>query len=186
MANLLLRIFLAVSFVILVIAVIGSLLPRDFQTSTSVVIQATPEQVFPYVSDLQRWQSWSPWNAHDNSQLTVELGASTTGVGATQTWSEPRGEGKLWITAVDPPGSIGFSSRFSNWPQMDSSIDLHAEGNATRVTWRSAGSMPGGPFYGWLGMMFSSSLDEEYNKSLQRLRATVDRNLANAPSRSDG
>lgn len=179
MLNLLLRIVLAVSAVIVLLAVIGSFLPRDYQTSTSVLIQATPEQVFPFVNDLQLWQSWSPWNAHDNPQLSVQLGEQTSGEGATQTWTEPRGDGKLWLTSADPNRKVGFSFRFANWPQSDGSLELNAEGAATRVTWRSAGSMPGGPMYGWLGLMFSSSpLEAEYNKSLQRLKSTIDRRLA--------
>ena len=179
MANLLLRIFLAVSAVIAVLAIIGSLLPRSYDVTTSRLIPASPDEIFPFIEDLQLWQSWSPWNAHENPNLDVTLGEQTRGTGATQTWTEPRGDGKLWITAAEPPDSLTFSSRFANWPQMNSSLTLTPEGAGTRVTWQSSGSLPAGPFYGWQGLIFfSSGYKSIFDKALQNLEATVKRNQA--------
>ena len=187
MANLLLRIFLAVSAVIAVLAIVGSLLPRDYDVTTSRLIPATPEQIFPFVNDLQLWQSWSPWNAHDNPNLDVTLGEQTEGKGATQTWTEPRGDGKLWITESDPPTLLTFSSRFANWPQMNSTLTLAPEGTGTRVTWESSGSLPAGPFYGWQGLLlFSSGYKSIFDQALQNLEATVKRNQPSASGPESG
>lgn len=178
MLNLLFRILVAVTAVILVLALIGSLLPRDYQTSASIEIQATPEQIFPLLEDLQRWQTWSPWNAHDSPSLQVEYGERTHGVGATQEWTEPRGRGKLWITEMDPPRSISFSSRFAGFPQMDSQIRLTGDDTGTRVRWTSRGSLPGGPFYGWFAFAITPAMETENTRSLEKLKAAVERRLA--------
>lgn len=175
MLNLFLRVVAAFVILVGLFLLIGSLLPRDFDTSTSVLIAAGPEQIFPYVNDLDHWQSWSPWNASAIKGLTVEVGQTTAGIGATQRWNEPRGDGKLWITDVEEPNRVEFSSRFANFPEMESSIVLTSTGDqSTQVTWTSRGSLPGGPFYGWFGMAFSSGLQAEYGKALQRLKTTVE------------
>jgi hypothetical protein len=175
MINLLVRVVLAAAGLVGLFLLIGSLLPRSFETSSSVSINAPASQIFPCLNDLRQWQAWSPWNAHAIPGLSVEIGNPSSGVGATQTWVEPRGEGKLWITDVVETEQVKFKSRFANFPEMESSIVLKPEaGNATQVSWASRGSLPGGPFYGWFGLSFSSALQEEYNKSLSRLKETVE------------
>lgn len=175
MLNLFLRVVLAFAALVGLFLLIGSLLPRGFNTSSSVTIHAEPSQIFTYLNDLEQWQSWSPWNAHAIKGLSVEVGQASTGIGATQTWKEPRGEGKLWLTVVDQPNRIEFSSRFANFPEMQSSIALTAaDAHSTQVTWTSRGALPGGPFYGWFGMAFSTALQAEYVKSLERLKSNVE------------
>ncbi len=174
MFNLLVRILLVVGGIVLLVALIGSLLPRAFETSAQVTIASPPEKIFPFVEDLGHWQSWSPWNAHAVSGLRVELGELTTGEGATQTWTEQRGEGKLWITRIDEPRLVRFSSLFAGFPQMDNEITLEGNGAETVVTWRATGSLPGGPFYGWFGLMFPAALGSEFSNALQRLKSTVE------------
>jgi hypothetical protein len=104
----------------------------------------------------------------------VEVGAPSSGVGATQTWTEPRGKGKLWITRVDEPREVAFSLRFANFPQMDNVISLGGDDGQTIVTWNSASSLPPGPFYGWFGFLYSSGLEAQFRQSLQRLEGIVE------------
>lgn len=175
MLNLFFRVVLALAVLVGLFLLIGSLLPRSFDTSTSVTIAASPEEIFPHLNNLEKWQTWSPWNAHAIKDLTVEIGQTSTGVGATQTWKEQRGEGKLWLTAVDEPKRVEFSSRFANFPEMQSSIVLTSAGDqSTHVTWSSRGALPGGPFYGWFGMAFSTGLQAEYSKALERLKSAAE------------
>ena len=163
MANLLLRIFLAVGACVLLMMLIGSLLPRGFDVSASTTINATPEQVFPMLNDLRQWQAWSPWNEREVKGLSVEYSDPSTGAGAVMKWTEPRGDGKLWITSTDPPESINFSHRAVGYPQIDSYIQLAVSGDSTTVTWRSSGSLPGGPFYGWTAWLFPAGYESINN-----------------------
>jgi Polyketide cyclase / dehydrase and lipid transport len=175
MFNLFFRVVMAFAALAGLFLLIGSFLPRDFDTNTSVTIAAEPAQIFPYLNDLEKWQSWSPWNANSIKDLSVEIGQTSAGIGATQTWKEPRGDGKLWLTGVDEPNSVEFSSRFANFPEMQSSIVLTSTGaQSTQVTWTSRGALPGGPFYGWFGMAFSTGLQAEYSKALERLKSAVE------------
>ncbi len=174
MGNLLLRILAAVAVFAGIVMLIGALIPRGFETTSSVVIDAPPEKVFPYVNRIRMWSDWTSWNPHEIADLTVEYSGNETGQGAIQTWTEPRGSGKLWITASVENESVEFTSSFANFPDMQSSLTLIPQDGKTRVKWVSTGSLPAGPFYGWFGLTFSDSLQREYKKSLDRLKRLVE------------
>ena len=170
MINLLFRILGVMLAFVLIVLLIGSLMPRAFTTSSSTVIEAGPEVIFPQLKTIKAWSNWSMWNEQSIRGLEVNYSGPESGVGAIQTWTEPRGEGKLWITECLENELVEFRSVFDNFPEMQSSIKLTAVENGTRVEWKSDGSLPKGPFYGWFGIKFGDSLALEYKKSLERLK----------------
>lgn len=181
MLNLLVRIIIAVSVLVGIVLLIGTLLPREYETTNSIEIPAAPGDVFPFLVDLQEWQLWSPWNA-DTEGLRVTLGDRTSGVGATQTWTEPRGEGSLVLTEVVDNERVLYRSEFANFPELTGTFQLtEIDPQRTRVTWQTQGALPGGPFYGWFGMMFSTAMQGEYQKSLTRLKQHVESVVAQEP-----
>lgn len=174
LVNLLSRIVLALLALGLIIAVIGSLLPRDYETSASINIDAPPEKIFPLVNQLRFWSRWTYWNGHDTPGLEVEYSGPESGVGSIQTWTEPRGNGKLWVSESIENQSIVYQSDFTGFPTMNGSIQLESDGDQTIVRWNSNGSLPSGPFYGWFGMAFSNALSGQYNQSLKKLKQIVE------------
>jgi len=106
--------------------------------------------------------------------LSIEYSGADSGVGAVQTWTDPRGDGKLWITRSEPFQGIDYQVIFGNFPEMDSRIELSAQGPSTQVTWSSKGSLPGGPFYGFFGTFFSTHMKDQYNRSLEKLKTVVE------------
>ncbi len=180
MFNILLRILAVMATFVVLVLLIGTLLPRNFESTSSVFIETEPEEIFQQLNTMKMWSNWSMWNAQDIVGLDVDYSGPPSGVGATQSWHEPRGEGKLWITGSQPNEKVNFASRFANFPEMLSSISLTPEKGGTRVEWKSTGSLPGGPFYGWFGLTFADSLSAEYKKSLQRLKRQCEQNRAAA------
>ena len=170
MLNILFRILTVVAVFVMTVLLIGTLLPRGFETTSSVKIDASPEVIFRQINVMKYWSNWSMWNEHDISGLRVDYSGPASGVGAMQKWTELRGEGKLRITESVPNQELAFVSSFSNFPEMDSQIVLTADGSTTNVVWTSVGTLPSGPFYGWFGITFGDSLAVEYKKALERLK----------------
>ena len=185
MINLLLRILAALAVFIAIVMLIGTLIPRGFVTTSSVLIDAPPEKIFPYINRIRLWSEWTSWNPHDITSLKVEYSGSEEGEGAVQTWTEPRGKGKLWITESVENQSVNFTSSFANFPDMESSLMLVPESDKTRVKWISTGSLPAGPFYGWFGLTFADSLQVEYKTSLERLKRLVETPVTPATDNPD-
>ncbi len=176
MANLLLRILLAVATLILIVLAIGSLLPRDYEATATISIAAPAERIFPYLNRLQSWPSWSNWNERDIPDLQIQYSGNESGTGAVQTWTEPRGTGKLWISDSQPNQSVKYESEFANFPRMTSTIQLQPDDPGTLISWTSSGRLPPGPFYGWFGNVFAQALQRDYEKSLRRLKSLVESN----------
>ena len=71
-------------------------LPRSVTVERTVVVAATPDQVFPYVNSLQRTEEWSPWLALDpDTKLTYS--GPEEGVGNRLEWSSDHGECRYGI-----------------------------------------------------------------------------------------
>lgn len=171
--NIGLRVFGAAVVLVLLFLLVGMLLPHAYQTSAEVVIDAPPEKVFPYLNRLDRWPEWSQWATNKDSMFTVEYGPQVEGLGAVQTWKEPRGSGKLWITGSKPERSVDYVVEFGDFPRMNSRFELQAEDSRTRLKWSSEGRLPSGPFYGWLRMAFVNGMKSQYQQALVKLDAVV-------------
>ncbi len=176
MAKYYFRLALLVAAIIGFFALIGSLLPRSYSFSSEIAIAETPHKLFPQINSLRNWQNWSrQWNPTEIEGLTIQYNGEPTGVGAAQTWSDIRGNGKLWITESNPDQSIKYEMDFAGFPRMSSQIELVA-GNSdseqplTLVRWSSEGKLPGGPFYGYFGSFFSSQMKTQYEMSLEKLK----------------
>ena len=174
MAKYYLRLLMLVGSVIAFIALIGSLLPRGYEFSTEVDIEAPVETVFEQFNQISNWRNWSQWNPAEIPELTVEYSGPESGVDATQVWTDVRGSGKLWITTSDPPDQLTYEMLFANFPKMSSLIVLTKNGDTTHVRWTSRGRLPGGPFYGFFAPFFSTHMETEYENSLNRMKKLLE------------
>ena len=169
------RLLLLIGVVVGIIAVIGSLLPRDYDFESRVTIVAPPDVIYDKIDNLQNWQQWSKqFNPVGIEGLEIRYSGEDSGVGAVQTWFDPRGNGKLWITATVPYQSIDYQATFGDFPEMESRFEFLPQGASTQVTWSSSGSLPGGPFYGFFGAFFPTQMKHEYNRSLEELKRVVE------------
>jgi hypothetical protein len=181
------RLLLLIACVIGFFALIGSLLPRSYDFERSIVINVPAEEIFPLLNSPQRWPEWSrQWGGELAEQLDLDIqyNGEAAGVGAAQTWSDPRGSGKLWITESTPNELVEFEVLLANFPPMTSQLELNPNSEtATRVTWHSEGTLPGGPFYGYFGGFFSTQMGYEYENSLTKLKSVLEKK-AEKPSES--
>lgn len=124
------------------------------------------------INELHNWSQWSPWG--EQADLKVKYSGVDQGAGSAQTWSDPRGDGKLWITESEPDQSVTYKMFSGNFPEMDSRIELIPAGDTTQVIWTSQGKLPPGAFYGYFSWMFAPGMRGEYDRALARLKAVVE------------
>ncbi len=164
------RLLALVGCVILIFAVIGSLLPHGYSLSATAQIEATPAEVYRQIDSISDWKAWSQWDPDLIEDLTVNYGAD----GKSQTWTDVRGDGKLWFTNQQANERIDYQLRFSNFPEMTSSIVLTPSVDGTKVTWSSEGVLPSGPFYGFFRHIFESGMTRQYEQGLGKLKGVVE------------
>ena len=75
---------------------------------------------------MKAWAKWSPWSPNQIEGLKVEYSGTPSGVGSAQSWTDQRGDGKLWIVESVPNQRVGYRMEFAGFPEMASSIELAA------------------------------------------------------------
>ncbi len=175
MLRVLFRLFLVIAVIVGIMAVIGSFLPHDYRVEARCVIDAKNSEVFPYINDLSRWPEWTNWSPKQNPHLKVELGKITAGEGASQTWSDPRGTGKLWIREVVNGQTVFYEYEFGNFPRSRNRVEIFPSNDGIEVIWISTGTLPSGPFYGFFRSFFCEGLRREYDSCLKRLKTLAEK-----------
>ena len=107
------------------------------------MVNAPPETVAPYLTDLRQWILWNPWDELEPNSTKV-YSDPASGVGAWYTWSgEEVGAGRMEITGITPT-RVDYALSFTA-PMEDQAVvhmELAPEGSGqTRVTWSMEGEL---------------------------------------------
>ncbi len=87
----------------LIAIVLGLTGPKSFDVHRSTIVAGTPEQVWPYVSNLKNMALWSPW-AEKDTAMVVEYTGTDGAVGSMSSWSgnSDVGKGSQTISKLEP------------------------------------------------------------------------------------
>ena len=164
----------------------GMMLDKSYELERSIVIAAPPAAIHALVGDLRRWDDWTPWKDHDDSVM-VTLGAQSTGVGASQTWTSKDGDGELTFTKWDPKTGIEYDMAFfadgDRLPSKGVVMYEAAEGG-TRVTWSMHGSMDMAIVGGYFATMMDSAVGPMFEQGLEKLKEQVETTPASTPEKA--
>ena len=137
-----LPILLATAFIAILFFVVIAGRPDEFTVSRSTKISAPPENVFPHVNDLHKWEAWSPWAKLDPNAKSSFEGAAV-GVGAVMSWDGNKkvGTGKMTITETRPTDLIRIKLEFLKPFKATNTAEFafQPEGGQTLVTWSMSG-----------------------------------------------
>ena len=161
-----LRLFGLIFLLVSIAAAIGYVLPRSYDFEVAQTIEATPQEVFDNFDKFPDWQSWSRWSSE--SPVIESLKYSQDG--DTMEWTDVRGEGVMKILETEPGEMVRVSSLYGQFPEMISTLRVSSEGGFTVVAWRSVGSLPSGPFYGYFSPFFPNNMRSQYASSLRKLK----------------
>lgn len=160
--------------VLAVLAIVVATRPAHFSISRRAVIHAPADVVYGYVSDLHRFQEWSPWAKLDPTMKTAFEGPAS-GVGSAYSWKGTGnvGEGKMTIRELRPPEHVAIDLEFSAPMEAKNLTELKLEPGAdgTRVTWTMSGEN------GFMGKAFGlvmnmdTMVGEDFDRGLAQLGA---------------
>ena len=84
MKSIFVRLVAVLLVLFLVVAGIGYFLPHDYEITSTVEIEASPDAVFPLINHVPNWKLWSPWNPDKIQDLKITYSPTEEGVGAGQ------------------------------------------------------------------------------------------------------
>ena len=169
------KFFLLATALVVLFILGGVMLPSTYNIEERIVINASVEEIDPFVSNLNAWEKWTPWNAQDPSMKTQILQA--TGVGASQKWSGQSGEGRLVFTHIDPKKGVDFELFFDKEHyRCLSGLRYEPLGaKQTRVVWYMKGSIDAPVVGGYVAALTQSMGSNAYKKGLEQLKKVVER-----------
>lgn len=147
---------------------------KKIDAKATLLIPATPEQIFPHIADLKLRESWNPFDDEDTT-VRYSYGAQTEGVGAEYSWTSKDGPGKIKIDEVQANRLIRETLTFVDFNSVnDVSFVLEPVEGGTNVTWTMLGK-DGFPFLmrGLFGLTMNKGLNEFYLNGLNQLKTVV-------------
>ncbi len=174
--KILIRVVVAIVAVGVVAILVAFALPRHPTVTRTVEVAAPVSVVFPIVSDLRRFNEWSPWFERD-PEAEYTFTGPLDGVGQTMNWSSKKpdvGSGKQTITAIEPDKKVGMLIDFGARGAAAATMTLEPAGGATKVTWSFSADTGFNPVMRYMGLMFDGWIGPDYEKGLARLKALAE------------
>lgn len=168
---------IVLALVVLAVAVVGIafVLPRFPVVTRSIDIAAPPAAIYPLVSDLRRFNEWSPWAALDPATVYTFTGP-TEGVGQTMNWEskDPQvGSGTMTITGLTPDSEVDSSLAFGPEP-AESWIKIEPKGEGSAVTWGFRTDVGFNPIMRYFALGLDRLIGPDYERGLQKLKAVAE------------
>lgn len=161
---------------------LGLILPKSYEVSRDVTIDAPRPLVFQHVRTLQAMQEWSPWNDLDPNQEIRYEGEDGT-VGAEMHWSGSKDVGKGLQRIVDLKENeriatkLVFLEPFSS--EADVEMALSEAQGGVNVRWTMEGETP----FPWNALTpilgFKKAIANDFDKGLSKLKSLVEEQAAN-------
>lgn len=143
------KILISIAAIILIpiaaVLIMAATKPDTFEVERATRIEAVPEQIFPLISHLRKFPSWSPYETKDPDMQRTFTGPQS-GTGATYEWNgdENIGQGQLQIVDASEPSSVTMDLHFVRPFEIQNTVEfiIEPEGQASNVTWSMRGPMP--------------------------------------------
>lgn len=170
------KILLSLSLLLLTFVVVGLFLPKSYNIKRGIKIYASPVLIHPYISDLQQWPVWAPWQSEDPTIKTV-IGEVASGKGASQSWTGSAGEGHLLITKSDITQGISYEFTFSDDSEMSyCDITYKKKKDSTYVRWVMYGKYTGF-LAGYRALLTDAMFGEIFSNGLKNLKSVIESKL---------
>lgn len=172
-----LPIFLALAFIALLFVIVIAGQPCEFKVTRTAKISAPPENIFPHVNDLHKWEAWSPWAKLDPNAKNSFSGPDA-GTGAAMAWEGncKIGVGKMTITDSQPDSIVRFRLDFEKPMKATNTAEFTflSDGGGTVVAWSMAGKNNfGGKVFGLL-MNCEKMVGGQFEKGLGNLKSLME------------
>ena len=160
------KVFGGIATVLVVFMLIGFLLPGTWSAEASIQIEADPMEVFPFLNDLSRWDTWTNWG-----DIESELSDPSLSVGASRSWDDPQlGSGSVTITSSGSPSFVRYEVVIEGGSSVSGELRIEALQGGSRVTWREEGDLGGNPLMGYVARRMPESQGAQLAEGLERLR----------------
>lgn len=171
---------IGIAIVVLVAALLvyAATKPDTFRVERTATIKATPEKIFPYLSDFRKGEAWSPYEKKDPAMKRTHSGA-TSGKGSVYEFEGNKevGTGRLEIIDSLPPSKVVLTLDMRKPFEGHNIIEytLEPKGDSTNFTWAIHGpvSYPGKVMCVFVSM--DKMIGKDFEAGIANLKALVEK-----------
>lgn len=168
--SILLYILLGILTFLAILLIIGLFLPKNVHVERSIFIGGSPEEIYPYVSDFEKFVEWNPWSAKDlNIQQTFEGEKNTVGSKYSWVGNKKVGKGYMQITQVETNKRVEMDLNFGPNGFAKCGFILEPKDAGTHVTWYFDSIMGKNPLFRLMGPMMDKFIGKDYSEGLVNL-----------------
>lgn len=173
--SLLRKLIFALATIVVLFVAVGLLLPKEYEVSRSIVIDAEPAEIYPNVVDLKQWSSWGVWFQRDPN-MQIEYGGPDRAIGMYSKWqSATQGSGEMEITELKHNRHVEYSLWFPEYDMGSTGqIILETTPEGTRVIWRDSGEVGTNPVDRYLVLMMDDMMGPDFETGLENLKTVVE------------
>jgi len=156
----------------------------DYQAAAEVQIAVPAEVVFPLVSRLEHWTTWSPFASPSADDVQLDEDPA----GPRLVWQDPRGgTAVLTLHAIDAQaGTVQHELESSLFPPMQGQIEVSAiDPQSCTVRWTAQGRVPNTIFYRLLSENYGQGLSFQLQHALDRLKNILEGERELEPAAAD-
>jgi uncharacterized protein YndB with AHSA1/START domain len=137
------KIGIIIGVLIVVLLGVASMRPAHFRVERSGVLKASPEKIFPYLSDFKLGEQWSPFGSQKDPQIKEEVTGQPATVGTKMKFegNSDVGAGELEFLKVIPQQSVQLKLTMTKPFRAENTIDyvLTPQADGTLFTWTMSG-----------------------------------------------
>ena len=153
----------------------GLMLPDTRHIERQINIEASAEDIFPYLNNLQQFNKWSPW-AKIDPQTRYIFDGPEAGVGAKMSWTSPDktvGKGSQEIVESEMNSSVKTLLKFGKNDLSMATFKLTESSASTTVVWSFDINLSN-TISRYFGLMMESWVGHSYEQGLTELKAVIE------------
>lgn len=166
LVGVLITLFVATSFFI----------SKDYSVERTIVINAEPSEIYPYVVDLKEWSKWGVWFKRDPN-MELEFSGPDRAIGMRSKWkSETEGNGEMEITQLEHNRRVLYRLYFPDFDMgSNGAVEIKPTSNGSIVTWRDEGTVDNNPINRYLALMMDGMIGPDFEMGLENLKILAEK-----------
>ncbi|MGH1419456.1 MAG: SRPBCC family protein [Hyphomicrobiaceae bacterium] len=171
------KLFFFIISLLVVLGLVGMLLPNEMVVERTVMINAAPEKIFPYVNNFRKSQEWSPWAKIDPQGTTYKYEGPEQGVGHKVTWSSENknvGKGVQEIIESEESARVKTALDFYEHGKANAEFKLQPSASGTSVSWAFNSPLGANPVARWMGLIFKPMISSQFEQGLASMKTLIE------------
>ncbi|MCU0416361.1 MAG: SRPBCC family protein [Cytophagaceae bacterium] len=174
---------LFLGIILLSLILIGFLLPSTFFVQRSILIENTPQKIFPYANSIPKWRDWTALNPMKDLSLQENFYGPAYGIGSGIKYKGNKvGAGTIEIIDNELNTKVDFKVFINNKIETTGRIVLDPEDvNKTLVTITLEGNVKFNLVNRYIILFMDNVAGPLFDDSLRELKALSERKKDPAP-----